>query len=307
MSTIRKLDWDQQETESCDVCRRKNSRGGHDWTLFCAACGTFFVYSGCSCDGCCGDGAYGMFGGGRDYELRVAGIGEEAVRLIQLQARIDANEPGFESTTIRWHDWAGDAKRLKQAAIAPLQKLLIEGTERERALTARVLGEFGPGVDPAALLQALSDPSIPVRAAAAAASGKQQIGAAFEPLNAALSSPAWELRLAAAEGLGELGDGRAAEGLGRLLADESYSVRKAAIKALHTLGTPEAYAQLCAACANPATPSETRYQLVGLLADVPGPEVDAALTVGKSDRERYVREYCAQVLRNRKRKRSSQR
>jgi hypothetical protein len=61
------LDAAELPKQGCATCRAWKSPTHHDWTLSCSQCGKTFAYSGCSCDGCCGDGPYVAYGGGRTY------------------------------------------------------------------------------------------------------------------------------------------------------------------------------------------------------------------------------------------------
>lgn len=66
--TERKL-FDAKELKlfGCDKCKSWQSPTHHDWMLICSQCDKIFEYGGCSCDGCCGEGTYAGFGGGKEF------------------------------------------------------------------------------------------------------------------------------------------------------------------------------------------------------------------------------------------------
>ncbi|TAJ43675.1 HEAT repeat domain-containing protein [Methanofollis fontis] len=110
---------------------------------------------------------------------------------------------------------------------------------RVRRMSSLLLGGTGSATATGPLLEALRDPDMGVRSAAAQALAR--IGTqALTVLIPTLRDPDWRIRYRAAEALGEIGDPRAVSPLIRSLSDEKDHVRYMSAKALGQIGDPAA-------------------------------------------------------------------
>jgi HEAT repeat protein len=136
-------------------------------------------------------------------------------------------------------------------AVAPLAKVLKEGSYQQRVMAANVLGGMTSLTVLKPLLSALKDADALVRTAAAAALALQQSHEAVGGLTAALKDRERNVRAAAAAALGRLGNELAGEPLVAALNDADWQVRSAALEALARLGQRSALAAVLGRLSDP--------------------------------------------------------
>lgn len=169
-----------------------------------------------------------------------------------------------------------------ESCIDPATAIYSDGIEPTlRAAALRVIGldPSGPRLD--LLLEALRDPSDPLRAQAARLVGWAPLRGEDRPrarraLLAKLSDTASTVRVQAVEAVGMLGPGEGTLAVTRLLEDPEPSVRATAARALGRLRDGKAVPSLIRALAGPNEPIVSRA-LVSALARLPGPAATDAL------------------------------
>ena len=147
-------------------------------------------------------------------------------------------QPSTPAEELRMCIASGDLARAASFgpdAVAPLTKVLKEGSYQQRVMAANVLGGMTSLTVLKPLLSALKDADSLVRTAAADALALQQSPEAVGGLIAALKDHERNVRSTAATALGRLGDGQAAEPLIAALNDKDWQVRSAALEALARL------------------------------------------------------------------------
>jgi HEAT repeat protein len=152
------------------------------------------------------------------------------------------------------------------------------------------------------LYDALSDADIEVRARAAQAIGRRQLGDAAPRLVALTGDVEPRLRAAAAEALGRLGDGLgpqrepALKALERALGDSEHEVRAAAVAALGRLGDKSQVAAIAARLDDDKEHVAVREQAAQVLARIGDPRAVIPLIGALGNGSREVRRAALEAL-----------
>lgn len=182
---------------------------------------------------------------------------------------------------------------LHRLVAAPLEFAFDEDPKVRRLAVSACAGRLAP--DAIAVLRKLvrEDPEPRVRAEAAEV--LSQAGSeAFDDLVVASRDASGVVREAAATGFGELEDSRAVEWLlAAAASDEEKLVREAAVAALGAVGDERAVPLLLELVAS--GPPQVRRRSVVALSVFDGPDVEAAITAAKQDRNPMVREAAEMV------------
>jgi HEAT repeat protein len=162
--------------------------------------------------------------------------------------------PRNSSEELAFHLAVGDLEKAAAAgpaAIAPLIRILREGSYQHKVAAANFLGQFDEPEAMPPLIAALKDPDVIVRSAAARALGRCKHQEAVEALLVALKDVEANVRAAAAEALGFIKDTRSVEQLIALLEDKEWQVRTAALDSLGRLHDPRALEPIMARLRDP--------------------------------------------------------
>lgn len=153
-----------------------------------------------------------------------------------------------------------------------------------------------------ALLEALKDPEVGVRRAAAQSLANLEDVRTVPGLIDALKDTDKEVRTSAAGGLGNLRDERAIDGLILLLRDSVPEVRTAAVEALGELQSPKAIPGLTVALHDNS--ADVRRAAVSALGEIDNPRPVDALIYALKDADAEVRQNAANALGNAEEKRA---
>jgi HEAT repeat protein len=172
-----------------------------------------------------------------EWEVRanaVSTIGDlkEKSLLRELHRALKDEQLFVRERASRVLQWMGDA-----SSLPPLKEALTDAGAAVRGNAAEALARIDGAKQLDALVPLLAkDPDEGVRATTAAALGAARAGAAVDALLAALSDPSISVRARAIEALGEIGDPRARVALQRVAAkDPDQAVRRTAAAALKKL------------------------------------------------------------------------
>jgi HEAT repeat protein len=171
----------------------------------------------------------------------------QALRALGWTARDSSEELAF-------HIAVGDLEKaaaVGPAAIAPLTRILREGSYQHKVTAANLLGQFDEVEAMPPLIAALKDPDVIVRTAAASALRRCKHHEAVEALIEALKDIEANVRASAAEALGDIKDTRSVDPLIVLLEDMEWAVRTAALESLGRLGDPRALGPVMARLGDP--------------------------------------------------------
>lgn len=183
---------------------------------------------------------------------------------------------------------------LHRLVAAPLEFIDHEDAKVRRLAVSACSGRLGTDEIEAleAALNSDSDPRVRAEAAEVLSEGGPAV---FEAVMKATSDEDGIVREAAATGLGELEDNRAVDWLMSAAAhDAEKLVREAAVAALGAIGDERAIALLLELVTS--APPQVRRRSVVALSVFDGPEVEAAITAAKEDRNPMVREAAEMVF-----------
>jgi HEAT repeat protein/beta-lactamase regulating signal transducer with metallopeptidase domain len=213
-------------------------------------------------------------------ELDAARVTRSTVRSTELRAELAAR-----SRTLAHLD----------SDLRPAMALTLD---RQASLQARLAGRGGRGDTNSAavpaLLEALKDPEVAVRRAAAQSLANLEDIRTVPGLIEALKDADKEVRVSAAGGLGNLRDERAIDGLILLLKDPVPEVRAAAVEALGELHSAKAIPGLTAALTDDS--KEVRRSAVSALGDMENPRPVDALILALKDPDAEVRQAAVNAL-----------
>lgn len=187
-----------------------------------------------------------------------------------------------------------DRERLEELARGDPIPHLDDPRPEIRRLAAAACAGLGPAAIKPLIGLAAGDPDEEVRAEALEVLGGFG-SAAYEAVKAQCDDPSFRVVEAATTALGEIGNSEAVPWLITTSTDhEAPLVREAAIAALGAIGDDRAVPVLLEAVSG-GKPQIRRRAVVALTA-FDGPEVEAALTTARLDRNPMVREVAEMVL-----------